>query len=295
MAQLLQKVKSKMFIFAHRKARGMLDGEYDAIFRGRSLDFDDLRAYVPGDEIRDIDWKATARHGAPLIKRYVAVRKQSVLLVADTGRNMAAVAGGGEPKKDIMVMALGVIGYLALKHNDTVGLVYGDADATTAIPARGTEGHLESILQRVDSSTTLEAGSSNLIAQLEYIAKNIRQRRLIFVVADEHPVSPELERLLRRLRAQHELLWLVISDADLAHGEALLRESFDVHRRDTVVSLLAKDPQLAAAYAEAVQKRREDIEQLMSRQAIPLEWLGHSEEVMSTLFSLLERQRRARR
>ncbi|MBW4095623.1 MAG: DUF58 domain-containing protein, partial [Acidobacteria bacterium] len=77
MASLVQQVKSKMFIFAHRQTRGMLDGEYTSVFRGSSLDFDDLRAYVPGDEVRDIDWKATARHGSPLIKRYVAVRKQT--------------------------------------------------------------------------------------------------------------------------------------------------------------------------------------------------------------------------
>lgn len=146
MATLLQKVKSKMFIFAHRRARGMLDGEYAAIFRGRSLDFDDLRAHVPGDEVRDIDWKASARHGSPLIKRYVAVRKQTVLLVADTGRNMAAVSRNGAYKKDIMVLAMGVIGYLALQHGDRVGLVYGDNESTAAVEPRSSEGHLESLL-----------------------------------------------------------------------------------------------------------------------------------------------------
>lgn len=295
MAQLLQKVKSKMFIFAHRKARGMLDGEYDAIFRGRSLDFDDLRAYVPGDEIRDIDWKATARHGSPLVKRYVAIRKQTVLLVADTGRNMAAVASGGESKKDIMVMALGVIGYLAIKHSDTVGLVHGDAERSNLIPARGTEAHLEALLQRVDSATSLSSARSDLTEQLRYIAKNVRQRRLIFVVADENPVSAEQERLLRRLRAQHEVLWLVIADADLAHGEALTKESVDVDRMDAVVSMLAADPRLAAEYAAAVTQRRQQIVEAMARHGIPLEWLAHSSEVISTLFALLERQRRARR
>ncbi|AJT41112.1 DUF58 domain-containing protein [Psychromicrobium lacuslunae] len=295
MAQLLQKVKSKMFIFAHRKARGMLNGEYDAIFRGRSLDFDDLRGYVPGDEIRDIDWKATARHGSPLVKRYVAIRKQTVLLVADTGRNMAAVASGGETKKDIMVMALGVIGYLAIKHGDTVGLVYGDAEQTAMLPARGTEAHLEALLQRVDSTTSLSSGRSELTAQLSFIAKNVRQRRLIFVVADEHPVTAEQERLLRRLRAQHEVLWLVVSDADLSGADALRRDSFDVERLDPVVSILTKDPRLAAEYTAAVGQRRAQIVEAMARQGIPLEWLGHSSEVMTTLFSLLERQRRAGR
>ncbi|UUL75161.1 DUF58 domain-containing protein [Pseudarthrobacter sp. Fe7] len=162
MASLLQRVKSKMAIFAHRKARGMLDGEYGSVFRGRSLDFDDLRAYVPGDEVRDIDWKATARHGAPLVRRYMAVRRQTVLLVTDTGRNMAAEARSGEVKKDIAVLALGVLGYLAHRHGDVVGLVCGDSAATRSIPAKSGEAHLERLLRHVDSQTSLEAGPSRI-------------------------------------------------------------------------------------------------------------------------------------
>ena len=127
----------------------MLDGEYGSVFKGRSLDFDDLRAYVPGDEVRDIDWKASARHGSPLIKRYVAVRRQTVLLVADTGRNMAADPVDGETKKDIAVMALGVVGYLAHRHGDVVGLVCGDATGSRTLPAKAGEAHLERLLRRL--------------------------------------------------------------------------------------------------------------------------------------------------
>ncbi|WP_285724413.1 DUF58 domain-containing protein [Psychromicrobium xiongbiense] len=293
MTSLLAKVKSKMFIFAHRRARGMLDGEYAAVFRGRSLDFDDLRAYVPGDEVRDIDWKATARHGSPLIKRYIAVRKQAVILVADTGRNMAASALGGESKKNIAVTALGVVGYLALKHGDTVGLVSGDARGTTQIPARAGEGHLETLLQQVNTATNLSSGSSSLVNQLEHIARNVRQRRLLFVVADEHPAGPDLERLLRRLRAQHEILWLVIEDVDLASSSAQQRSTFDVDDQAPVATLLTQDPALAHAYTASVTRHREELAAMMSRQGIIMEWVGHSDELMKTIFRLLERQRRA--
>ena len=137
MAGLLQRVKSKLSIFAHRKARGMLEGEYGSVFKGRSLDFDDLRAYVPGDEVRDIDWKATARHGSPLVRRYLAVRRQTLLLVTDTGRNMAAESRDGEQKKDIAVLALGVVGYLAHRHGDDVGLVCGDSGGYPCAAGQG--------------------------------------------------------------------------------------------------------------------------------------------------------------
>ena len=83
-------------IHAHRKVRSVLDGEYGSVHKGRSMDFDDLREYVPGDDIKDLDWKASARHGRPLVKRYIATRQHAVLLVVDTGWTMAALVGRRE-------------------------------------------------------------------------------------------------------------------------------------------------------------------------------------------------------
>src|ERR687897_3011995 len=77
---LLRKVKAKTAIHAHRKVRSVLDGEHGSIHKGRSMDFDDLREYVLGDDVKDLDWKATARSGRPLIKRYVATRQHAVML-----------------------------------------------------------------------------------------------------------------------------------------------------------------------------------------------------------------------
>jgi len=289
---LLQRVKSKMSIFAHRKARGMLDGEYGSVFRGRSLDFDDLRAYVPGDEVRDIDWKASARHGSPLIKRYVAVRRQTVMLVADTGRNMAAESRDGEIKKDIAVMALGVIGYLAHRHGDVVGLVSGDASGSRTLPAKAGEAHLERILQDVDSGTSLEGGPSRLEEQLQHVARTVKGRLLLFVVADELAAGPGLEQVLRRLRAQHEILWLTILDAGLAvPGPA--PDAFSVADSTPLLRHLAEQPAVAAAYATATAEREAGRRAMLRRVGISEGNVANSHDVMTGLFALLERHRRA--
>lgn len=255
MTSLLQRVKSKMSIFAHRKARGMLDGEYGSVFKGRSLDFDDLRPYIAGDGVRDIDWKASARHGSPLIKRYVAVRKQTVMLITDTGRNMAAASRDGEDKKDIAVMALGVLGYLAHRHGDTVGLVCGDATGSRAIPAKGGEAHLERLLREVDGGSSLSAPPSRIEEQLDYVARSFGRRMLLCVVADELMPDAETERLLRRLRAQHEILWLTIRDAELAGVTTGPQEYYDVADSAVLMRHLARSPAVAAAYARAKEER----------------------------------------
>ena len=289
MTSLLPRVKSKMAIFAHRKARGMLDGEYGSVFRGRSLDFDDLRAYVPGDEVRDIDWKATARHGTPLIKRYVAVRRQTVLLITDTGRNMAAEAAGGEIKKDIAVMALGVMGYLAHRHGDVVGLVSGDAKETRSLPAKGGEAHLERLLRHVHASATVDSAASRLEDQLEHVARTVKGRFLLFVVTDEITATPSLAGLLRRLRAQHEILWLTVRDAELAIGG----DWYSVHDSTPLPGHLAGSAGVAAAYARAVTDRDAGRQDMLRQAGIAEGSVSGSQDVMTELFALLERHRRA--
>lgn len=297
MASLLQRVKSKMAIFAHRKARGMLDGEYGSVFRGRSLDFDDLRAYVPGDEVRDIDWKATARHGSPLIRRYVAVRRQTVLLVTDTGRNMAAESRSGEVKKDIAVLALGVMGYLAHRHGDVVGLVCGDSTATRSLPAKSGEAHLERLLRHVDSHTGLDGAPSRIQDQLGYVARNVKGRHLLFVVADELAADAATAQLLRRLRAQHEVLWLTVRDTDLApsskHTDPNAPAAFSVADDSLLPWPPGMSAAVEAAYTKAASERDADRQAMLRAAGITEGDVSGSGDVITGLFTLLERHRRA--
>ena len=294
MTMLLQKVKSRLFVAARRRSRSLLEGEYASVFHGRSLDYHDLRDYVPGDEVRDIDWRATARHTSPLVKRYVAERKQNLMLVVDTGRGMAALTTSGETKKDVAIHAAGLVGYLAQRHGDLVGLVRGTATATVAHPLRGTETHLELLLRAVDAATTLAGDQSNLATQLRWVIANVRRRLVLLVVADDRELDPDLDELLRRLRVQHEILWITVEDADptAIGGE---RTAYDVADAQSLPTLVRLDPRVRAAYAAAVERRVRSTAALLDRRDIGHVRVGSTGEVVHAVFRLLERQRRARR
>ena len=92
MATLIAQVKSRLFIHSSRKSAHLLDGAYASLAIGRGLDFEDHREYQVGDDVRDIDWRATARVGSLLIKRSRATRMHTVLFAVDTGRSMRALA-----------------------------------------------------------------------------------------------------------------------------------------------------------------------------------------------------------
>jgi uncharacterized protein (DUF58 family) len=214
MAGLLVRIKSRMFIHAHRKALHLLDGEYGSLVTGRSMDFEDLRGYVAGDEVRDIDWKATARHGSTLVRRYTALRRQTVFFVVDTGRNMAARADDGEVKSEVALTVVGVLGYLAVRHGDEVSLLSGDSTRTIRTPARTGESHLERLLQSIDRAHSLDAPASDLERTLRLVTRTVRRRAVVVVVADDAALGDEEKKLIRRLRAQHELVWITIGDID---------------------------------------------------------------------------------
>jgi uncharacterized protein (DUF58 family) len=288
---LLTPVKSKLFLVARRRTWGLLDGEYASVFRGRSLDYDDLREYVPGDEVRDIDWKATARHGSPLVKRWVATRIQTVLFVVDTGRGMAARTTSGEPKSAVAIQLVGMLGYLALRHGDQVALVEGDAVASRGYAAVGREGGLERLLRVLHQRTRLDAGRSRPTAPLEFVATHYRQRVLLVVVADEHDLDDQEVALVRRLHAQHEVLWVTVEDADpTASGEG--DAAVDVGDDLVLAPEVRFDARLHAAYARDVAARRQARASRLEGLGIVHARMGSTDQVLPVLFRMLERQRR---
>lgn len=289
MPSLLVQVKAKMALHAHEKVRGLLEGEYGSVFKGRSMDFDDLREYTPGDDIKDIDWKATARSGSTLVRRYVAVRKHNILLVANTGKSMAATSTDGDNKRDVAVMTAGVISYIALKHGDLVGLVAGDMSHTSYLPFKGSTPHVERLLQDMRTKTTLTSATGNITNQLEYIAKNLRRRMMMIVISDDHDIAPEHLQILRRLRAQHEIIWLNIGDASGIDGDGY----YDIDNVAAFPRSLHTNKSLAQEFADSEALRLQQKAKELERLGIISERITGDNNVIPQLFKALERQKHA--
>ena len=288
-------MQTRLYIHAHRAVRGLIEGEYRSVFHGRSMDFDDLRPYVAGDELKDIDWKATARYGSPLTKRYIATRKHTVVLVVDTGRDMAAVGASGGSKRDVAILAAGTIGYIAIRHGDLVALVAGTDQKTVFVPGELTEAHLERLLQRIQSSTRLDSAKSNLRTQLEYVARVFRRRMIVMVIGDDRPLDDAEQKVVRKLAAQHEVLWLSVGDADLMREDWAKREMYDVADASGVPSFLRENRRLRAAFEQSVVATAESSDDLFESLSISSRRLTDENSVIPGIFKLLEAHKHARR
>ncbi|WP_353114957.1 DUF58 domain-containing protein [Microbacterium sp.] len=293
MASLITQVRAKLFIHASKKSMHALDGAYASLLRGRSLDFEDLRPYEYGDQVRDIDWKATAKQGEPLVKRTRATRMHTVLFVVDTGRGMTALAHDERAKADLAVIATGALGFLAVRHGDDVSVVYGDASEIRRIAPTGTEGGLEHALRRIQEAATASTAPNARDALLGYVARTIAKRMIVVVVTDEQPVTDETERMLRRLTVQHDVLWLTLRDADpVLDGATAARR--DVDSRWLVPDFVHGDAAVMQELAaqEAADTARRD--ELLRRMEISHAELDGQDSAVPALLQMLNRRSHAR-
>lgn len=291
----LTRIKSRLSVHAHRKVRGLLDGEYAAIHVGRGIDFNDLREYVRGDDVKDIDWKASARSRQLLIKRYVAERKHTVLLCVSTGRSMAAMNDAAVSKRELAVFVAGVMGYLAVQHGDLVGLAHGDATRQSARRPEGSELHLERLLGLVHDAIAPDGPPSDLTALLRYVARTVRRRTILVVVSDEATLPDSSVEVLRRLTAQHEVLFLTIGDLDPTLPAVADRRLVDVDAGAEVPGWLRHDRELRDQYAALVGSQEQQLRRRLEQLGVVHERVRDTESAISAVYRLLERHRHARR
>lgn len=294
MPSLLTRVKSKLFIHSSRPSMHALDGAYRSLLHGRSLDFDDLREYEHGDEVRDIDWRATARQGTLLVKRTHATRRHTVTFLVDTGRGMAAHGPDDTPKSGLAVLVVGMLGILTLRHGDEVALVSGDSAGVRRLPPAASESRLERVLRTIDRDTSLDAAPSSVEDLLDYAVRALSRRSILVVVTDETPISAESERLLRRLRVQHDVLWATATDAaPLPSGNQAAR--VDVNSGWAVPDFLRGDAELAAELAELDAAAAARRQALLEELRISHVELTGEDAVLPALLEMLERRSRVRR
>lgn len=291
MTTLVNKVKGKLSIHVRRRSVALLDGGYASVHKGRSMDFDDLREYAVGDDIRDIDWRASARHGSMLIKRYVAERHFSLIIVMPAGREMSALAAGGEPKRDVAVMAAGVLGWLAVRHGDEVSMVIRGEDKIHATRSRSSEGHLELLLQEAVARSQPDSPPSNLPELLRHVGRTVRGRKVLLILADDGIDAPAVEDALRTLRLRHEVLWVDVADLDPL-GLPPETQVRDVTSRSSLPDLLIEDRQLATEFGAAETQRRADVATMLRRTDVSAARVGHTDEVVPMIVRMLEKRRR---
>src|SRR5262249_54104879 len=157
-----------------------LGGEYHSVFRGRGMEFSEVREYVPGDDVRSIDWNVTARTGVPHVKKFVEERDLTVLLILDLS---ASQAFGSRyiTKRDLMAELAALLSFAAVKNNDRVGALLATDRLERFIPPRKGFDHALAIA-RDALYLTPQGRGTNLALALRSAAALLKQRSVVFVL-----------------------------------------------------------------------------------------------------------------
>lgn len=294
MPSLITQVKSKLFIHSSRKSLHALDGAYASLLHGRSLDFEDLRKYEYGDQVRDIDWRATARQGTPLVKRHRAQRMHTILFAVDTGRSMGALAHDERSKKELAILAAGVLGVLALRHGDDFTTVYGDAAGIRRLAPGRSESALEHALRTIDSAIDSSSAPSDRDALLSFITRTISRRMIVVIVTDEAPVTEDTERMLRRLRVQHDVLWLTVRDAEVVLDHATRTVRSDVDTMWDVPDFVQGDAEIVRELTAQTEADAARLAEALKGLEISHSVLDGQDDAVTQLLQLLNRRSHAR-
>lgn len=281
------KIRAKVNIYASKRSSNLFDGSYKSIYQGNGLDFENLREYIPGDNIRDIDWKASSRSGKTLVKRYIAEKKHNIMLVFDTGKKMTAHTQNLEIKKGLALNVGGVLGYLAAKNGDNVGAVYNRNGYIQYHQLRTGMQNIERILTIYDREN-FEGWEADLEKSLSYITKNIKRKMVVFIISDAIGIRDISESTLKKLAVQHDVLFVQIGDAKYTDGIA-----YNLDKSAYIPEYITGNKKLICIEQETRRKIDEDNLDKLLRYRMISTRIDGEEEMVDRIIELLEGHRYA--
>jgi uncharacterized protein (DUF58 family) len=253
-AELRSKVR-QLELRARKTMTIVTPGAYRSAFRGKGVEFDEIREYVPGDDARSIDWNVTARLGRPHLKRFSEEREQSLLFLLDASRSM--VFGSASHRKlDSLAEIFSVLAFAAASNIDEVGLIlFTDKVEQYIPPAKGIV-HVQRLIREVIAFEP-RGNATNLAGALEFFLRVRRKRSFAFVLSDF--LADRFQPELRACAARHDLVALSIFDV----REEILPDCGLVEIEDPESAssdiLDTGDPKVRGAFADAARIRRENL------------------------------------
>jgi len=179
--ELLRKIR-KIEIKTRGLSSNIFAGEYHSAFKGRGVIFSEVREYMPGDDVRDIDWNVTSRHNKPYVKVYEEERELTVMLLIDVSgsREFGAV---GESKKEIMAEIAATLAFSSIQNNDKVGVIFFSDKIEKFIPPKKGKKHILLIIREIINFTPESTGTDIDVA-LRFLTNAIKKRSTAFLISD---------------------------------------------------------------------------------------------------------------
>lgn len=255
--EILRKVK-RIELSTRGLVNEVFSGQYHSVFKGRGMDFSEVREYQVGDDIRAIDWNVSARVGHPFVKVYQEERELTVMLVVDASAsgNFGTVE---RMKGELAVELCALLAFSAIKNNDKVGLLIFTDEIEKFVPPRKGRSHVLRVIRELLYYKPMRKGTS-IGNALEYLNHVVRRHSVVFLVSDF--LSLDFERHLRVANRRHDVIAIRIFDRrEMEIPDIGLIELEDIESGETIL-LNTSDSDFQQKYIEGAKAHQESIQQL---------------------------------
>jgi uncharacterized protein (DUF58 family) len=205
--EVLQKVR-RLEIQMKHLVNDVFSGEYHSVFKGRGMEFAEVREYMPGDDIRTIDWNVTARLNAPFVKKYVEERELTVMLAVDLSGS-GAFGSRTQLKRDLATEVCSILAFSAIQNHDKVGCALFTDDVELFIPPRKGRQHVLRVIRELLYFRPAGRGT-DLAQALQFVGRVLKRRSVVFLVSDF--LDPGFEKPLSVIARRHDVIPVVVAD-----------------------------------------------------------------------------------
>ncbi|MBN2269182.1 MAG: DUF58 domain-containing protein [Sedimentisphaerales bacterium] len=205
--ELIKKIR-QIQIYTSRTVDASFAGQYESVFKGRGMQFDEVREYTPGDDIRSIDWNVTARTGKAYIKQFVEEREMTVIFAVDLSAS-GQFGTVNKMKNELAAEFCAVLAFAAAKNNDKVGLLIFTDQIELYIPPKKGSSHVLRLIREL-LYFKMPRRKTDISMALEYIAKVTRKKATIFLVSDF--IESDFKKSLGLLNKRHDVIAVPVRD-----------------------------------------------------------------------------------
>lgn len=263
LSDVLREVR-KIEIITRGLVRESVGGEYHSSFKGQGIDFDDLREYQHGDEVRSIDWNTTARLGIPFIKKFVEEREMTVFLLIDISAS-GDFGSIRSSKRRLAATIAGILAFSALHNHDKIGLILFSDAVELYLPPRKGSAHVLRLIREILMWKPVGRGT-NPSEALNVLIRNVNRRSLVFLLSDF--ICDDFQKPLRVAAVKHDIVAVQISDPVEDELPAIGRVRLQDPETGQQVVINTSSPNVAAQYKKAREQWRENLNQMCKRYSV---------------------------
>ena len=303
--ELMAKV-GKIRILTNRLIDDQLAGDYHSTFKGQGVEFDEVRPYIAGDDVRTIDWNVTARTGVPYIKRYSEERELTILFLVDVSGSQS-YGSRSRSKMELAAEVTALLALTAIRNQDKIGLVLFSDKIVKYIPPRKGRDSVMRLVREVLAAEDEAKGGTDVEGVLKFLNGVQKRRAVVFLVSDfitgngergtgngERGTGASLERLLRATARHHDMICVPVSDP----AESVLPDVGLVELEDSETGELmlvdTSSAKVRKSFAEKAESDREELTKFFRKTGIDTLDIATDKPYIDGVRALFKRRARKR-